>query len=45
MWLLIHRVVYNEQVDIELDGKLLERPNTHFGKSKPSDNKKLSALS
>jgi len=36
--------VYNEKVDIELDGKKLERPDTHFGKSKPSENKKPSAL-
>jgi len=33
---------YNEKVDIELDGKMLERPDTHFGKSKPSENKKPS---
>ena len=33
---------YNERVDIELDGKKLERPKTHFGK--PKDNKKPSAL-
>ena len=25
---------YNERVDIELDGQKLERPDTHFGKSK-----------
>ncbi|KAK4561098.1 hypothetical protein LTR86_005053 [Recurvomyces mirabilis] len=31
---------YNEKVDIELDGKILERPKTHFGK--PSDDKKPS---
>ncbi len=37
-------VVYNEKVDIELDGKMLERPDTHFGKSKPSENKKPSAV-
>ncbi|KAK0355858.1 hypothetical protein LTR91_025081 [Friedmanniomyces endolithicus] len=35
---------YNEKVDIELDGKMLERPDTHFGKSKPSENKKPSAV-
>ncbi|KAK0307115.1 hypothetical protein LTR01_005761 [Friedmanniomyces endolithicus] len=35
---------YNEKVDIELDGEMLERPDTHFGKSKPSENKKPSAV-
>jgi uncharacterized protein (DUF427 family) len=33
---------YNERVDIELDGKKLERPKTHFGK--PKDNKKPSII-
>jgi len=31
-------------VDLELDGVKLERPDTHFGKSKPGENKKPSAL-
>ncbi|KAK3625891.1 hypothetical protein LTR56_008451 [Elasticomyces elasticus] len=35
---------YNEKVDIELDGKMLDRPDTHFGKSKPSENKKPSIV-
>ncbi|KAK0937339.1 hypothetical protein LTR48_004341 [Friedmanniomyces endolithicus] len=35
---------YNEKVDIELDGKMLERPDTRFGKSKPSENQKPSAV-
>ncbi|KAF2765987.1 DUF427-domain-containing protein [Teratosphaeria nubilosa] len=35
---------YNEKVDIELDGEILERPVTHFGKSKPRENKKPSAV-
>ncbi|KAK5112895.1 hypothetical protein LTR62_003717 [Meristemomyces frigidus] len=33
---------YNERVDIELDGKMLERPSTHFGKA--SEDKKPAVL-
>ncbi|EME39460.1 hypothetical protein DOTSEDRAFT_91796 [Dothistroma septosporum NZE10] len=35
---------YNEKVEIELDGERLEQPDTHFGKHKPSDNVKPSAI-
>ncbi|KXL50539.1 hypothetical protein M433DRAFT_2260 [Acidomyces richmondensis BFW] len=35
---------YNEKVDIELDGVKLEQPDTHFGKSKPGEDKKPSAI-
>jgi len=39
---MLTTAVYNEKVDVELDGKKLERPDTHFGKNKP--NVKPSAL-
>ncbi|KAK4615618.1 hypothetical protein CLAFUW4_09988 [Fulvia fulva] len=35
---------YNEKVEIELDGERLEQPDTHFGRHKPSDNVKPSAV-